>query len=99
MAKIVQLWKIFGNTNHKIGNVIEDATIHVKIIFQFLISSCLKKSLQIKNNIIVSNMIVVIRDIINLKIYVSFTDFTDDIESHEISRFSITISHVSSDSL
>ncbi len=67
MAKIVQLWKIFGNTNHKIGNVIEDATIHVKIIFQFLISSFLKNSLQRKNKAIVSKIIVVNRDCKNWK--------------------------------
>ena len=77
----------------------EDATIQVKIIFQFFIPSFLKNNLQRKNSAIVSNMMVVIQDTINLKIYVSFTDFTDDIESHEISKFSITFSHVSSDSL
>ena len=65
MAKTVQLWKIFGSTNRKIGNVTEDATIQVKIIFQFFISSFGKKSLQRKNNTIVSNIIVISNDSMN----------------------------------
>jgi len=72
MAKTVQLWKIFGNTNHKIGNVHVEATIHVKIIFQFLILSCLKKSLQRKNKTIVSKIIVISSDLRKDKKYMNY---------------------------
>ena len=65
MAKTVQLWKICGNTNHKIGNVAEDAIIHVKIIFHVFRLSFLKNSLQRKNKIIVSNIIVSANDFKN----------------------------------
>ena len=62
MAKTVQSWKIFGNTNHKIGNVHVDASTPVNIILQFFILSCLKKSLQRKNNMMVSKITVINRD-------------------------------------
>ena len=51
-----------GSTNRKIGRVILEARIHVKMIFQVFMLSFLKKSLHKKNNIIVSNITVISRD-------------------------------------
>jgi len=41
MAKTVQLWKKYGSTNRRIGSVILEAMIHVKMIFQVFILSFL----------------------------------------------------------
>jgi hypothetical protein len=62
MAKTVQLWKMCGSTNRRIGRVILEAKNHVKMIFQVFILSFLKKSLHKKNKIIVSKIIVISSD-------------------------------------
>jgi len=72
MAKTVQLWKIYGSTNRRIGSVILEALIHVKMIFQVFILSFLKKSLHRKNKMIVSNVIVSNRDFRNSKKYMNY---------------------------
>ena len=61
-----------GSTNRRIGRVTVEATIHVKTIFHVFRLSFLKKSLQRKNKIIVSNIIVSNSDFRNDRKYMTY---------------------------
>ena len=63
-----------GSTNRKIGRVILEARIHVKMIFLLFILSFLKKSLHRKNKIIVSKITVISSDFRKERKYINYCE-------------------------